>query len=268
MGVARVAALAGEVRRMHCPAFENRQRGLETSAGPMSPQLTDGFYTLAQNLARETEWSWLAELAAMLREIHHTCETRPLSEAVEAELDRHRESGMSAAENASETMRRIVERYRALVNLNTALAKSLAVIRAGLAHIEEVPAAIPARPRRGLPLWQERRAKAFLVNNLSSRISNTDVAAACGLSRSHFVTAFRRATGETPHLCLLRYRVAKAKELLRGSMPISEIAFACGFADQSHLTRVFSKQTGVTPGEWRLERRHGNDLRNELATGA
>jgi transcriptional regulator GlxA family with amidase domain len=49
-------------------------------------------------------------------------------------------------------------------------------------------------------------------------------------------------------------RVKRAKELLRGtSTSIAEIALACGFSDQSHLTRVFSKTFGISPGAWRRQ---------------
>jgi AraC-like DNA-binding protein len=45
--------------------------------------------------------------------------------------------------------------------------------------------------------------------------------------------------------------VAHAKCLLQEKQSISEIAFASGFADQSHMTRVFLRKVGITPGEWR-----------------
>jgi AraC family transcriptional regulator len=52
----------------------------------------------------------------------------------------------------------------------------------------------------------------------------------------------------------LRQRVKRAKELLQGTkMPIVEIATACGFADQSHLTRVFSKAFRISPAMWRRQ---------------
>jgi transcriptional regulator GlxA family with amidase domain len=52
-------------------------------------------------------------------------------------------------------------------------------------------------------------------------------------------------------------RVKHAKELLRGTkLPIAEIAVACGFADQSHLTRVFSKVLHIGPAAWRRQWRH------------
>jgi AraC-like DNA-binding protein len=59
-----------------------------------------------------------------------------------------------------------------------------------------------------------------------------------------------------PHQWLLRQRIEKAKDLLaQGTQPLSTMASACGFADQSHFTRVFTRVVGLTPAEWRRMRR-------------
>jgi hypothetical protein len=60
----------------------------------------------------------------------------------------------------------------------------------------------------------------------------------------------------TPHRWLLERRVDRAKELLRHSSPIAEIALECGFSDQSHFTRVFTNLMGVPPGVWRRQSPH------------
>ena len=58
--------------------------------------------------------------------------------------------------------------------------------------------------------------------------------------------------GLAPHQWLLVRRVERAQELIRaGEMSLSEVALCAGFSDQSHLTRVFSQQMGVSPGAWR-----------------
>jgi AraC-like DNA-binding protein len=55
-----------------------------------------------------------------------------------------------------------------------------------------------------------------------------------------------------PHAWLLQCRVDAAKSMLRDRrLPLSEVALGCGFADQSHFTRVFSRLVGVSPGLWR-----------------
>jgi AraC-like DNA-binding protein len=222
-----------------------------------SLQSGDDFFVLAKRLASDSEWDWLGALAAMLGEIHEGGTPHAFrSEGVAPDVDRRPDSRARATRRSTEQSRRVAERYRALVRVNAALAKALTLVRASLAHVDEVLPTPRSTMRRGLSCWQERRAKSYLLSNLGSRISNADLAAACGLSQNYFVTAFRESTGETPHACLVRYRLAKAKELLLGHMAIADIALACGFGDQSHLTRVFAKHTGIAPGEWRRERRY------------
>lgn len=107
-----------------------------------------------------------------------------------------------------------------------------------------------------LAAWQERRAKDLLSDNLEADPSLSELANACGMSVRHLVRAFKATTGLPPHRWLLRRRVERAKELLQGTDDrLSDIALACGFADQSHLTRVFLALAGSTPGAWRRERR-------------
>jgi AraC family transcriptional regulator len=114
-----------------------------------------------------------------------------------------------------------------------------------------------AKPLRhgGLSTPQERRATDYLASHFDRDMSLAEVAQACGLSRSYFIRAFRQATGMTPHRWVQRYRIARAKEMLRvGKMTLADIAAGCGFADQSHFTRVFGKLEGISPGTWRRQR--------------
>ena len=108
----------------------------------------------------------------------------------------------------------------------------------------------------GLAPWQERRAKDLMNAHLDGDIPLARLAAECGLSVSQFGRAFKKTTNVTPHRWLLHQRVEAAKCLLRhSSAPIMEIAFACGFAGQSHFTRVFTRSVGISPGAWRREQR-------------
>jgi AraC family transcriptional regulator len=80
-------------------------------------------------------------------------------------------------------------------------------------------------PRGGLAPWQERRANELLISHLNGDISLHELAREAGLSRSHFARAF------------------------------VEVAELTGFANQSHFTRVFTSRVGLSPGEWRRQRR-------------
>ena len=104
----------------------------------------------------------------------------------------------------------------------------------------------------GLSRQQQRRATEMLSSDLSGATPLCAIAAACGLSSGHFARAFRQSTGLAPHAWLVKARVDRAMALLRlPEMSLSEIALACGFADQSHFSRVFRRQTGQSPRDWR-----------------
>ena len=106
--------------------------------------------------------------------------------------------------------------------------------------------------RGGLTSWQEKRAKELMTATLGKEISMDRLAAECGLSARHFARAFRQSTGVPPHRWLLKYRIDRAKDvLMHRGMSLAETAIACGFADQSHFTRVFTAMVGVSPGAWR-----------------
>ena len=110
-----------------------------------------------------------------------------------------------------------------------------------------------SRPMRGgLALWQVRRAKELLSANLDGDITLEEIAQECRLSVSHFSRGFRQTVGVAPHKWLQSLRVDLAKNLLRKQeKALSDVALACGFADQSHFTRVFTRMTGISPGAWR-----------------
>jgi AraC family transcriptional regulator len=129
------------------------------------------------------------------------------------------------------------------------------IATAAIAHLAANYGSFPALPRRtrsGLAPWQERRAKEMLIENLGGDISIAELATACRLSPGHFSQSFRRSVGCPPHKWLLKQRVERAKHLmLTTAQPLCEIALDIGFADQSHLTRVFSQHLGASPAAWR-----------------
>ena len=104
----------------------------------------------------------------------------------------------------------------------------------------------------GLAPWQERRVKELLLANLAGGISLSELAAICRLSTSHFIKAFGKTVGCPPHQWLLTQRIERAKQLILNSKEsLSQIALATGFADQSHLTRVFRQRISASPAAWR-----------------
>jgi AraC family transcriptional regulator len=92
----------------------------------------------------------------------------------------------------------------------------------------------------------------FIEANFDQSIGLPAIAEAAGLSVSHFARQFRAAVGDAPHQYLLRRRVEHAKQrLAKTETTIAEIAFACGFANQEHLTRVFKRACGFSPAAYR-----------------
>src|ERR1700722_2405165 len=123
------------------------------------------------------------------------------------------------------------------------------------AHIVRAYGSVPAAGRNargGLAPWQLQRARDFIKANLGDDPSISQVASECGLSTSYFVRAFKQTTGVPPYRWLTKQRVERAKELLQDpGRELADIAQLCGFVDQSHFTRVFSRSEGYSPGRWR-----------------
>ena len=92
----------------------------------------------------------------------------------------------------------------------------------------------------------------FVEANLERNIMLEDLALQAGLSAYHFARSFKAAVGRSPHAYLNERRVARARILLGRREPsLAEVALACGYCSQSHLTRAFKQVTGVTPGAFR-----------------
>jgi AraC family transcriptional regulator len=109
----------------------------------------------------------------------------------------------------------------------------------------------------GLVPWQKRRAEELLLSKIDGDVALAEVARECGLSLSYFTRSFKQSTGVPPYRWLMQQRIGRAKELLGSSkLSLAEIALICGFANQSHLTRVFQALVGASPGAWRRQRRH------------
>ncbi len=108
------------------------------------------------------------------------------------------------------------------------------------------------RKEWGLSARQLRHALEYIESNLSEDISLANIANACAASISSLARGFKTALGISPHRWVLNRRIALAQRLLyEDAMPLSEVAVCCGFADQSHLTRVFMRHAGSSPSAWR-----------------
>lgn len=108
-------------------------------------------------------------------------------------------------------------------------------------------AAVPFAGARGASL---SRVRDYLRDNLTAPVTIADLSDLAGLTESHLIRAFHREFGLPPHAYHLRRRLAAASELLADGVSVSTVAYECGFADQSHLSRKFKEIYGLTPAAW------------------
>ncbi|WP_227498566.1 AraC family transcriptional regulator [Synechococcus sp. PCC 7336] len=124
-------------------------------------------------------------------------------------------------------------------SLGTALAARL---------VQNYAVSKPEFKANGLPQSQLERVVDYMKANLAQDVSILDLATLTGMSESHFSRSFKQSVGVSPYRYLTQQRVERAKQLLeQRSMAISTIALDCGFANQTHLTKVFRQMTGMTP---------------------
>ncbi len=91
------------------------------------------------------------------------------------------------------------------------------------------------------------RARSLIDDDPARAVTLAQLAEAAALSKFQLLRGFFRATGFTPHAYLIQRRIDLARRLIAGRMPLAEAAFASGFTDQSHMTRVFVGRYGVSP---------------------
>jgi AraC family transcriptional regulator len=125
-----------------------------------------------------------------------------------------------------------------------AAALSLQLLRqAGVAQ----PSANPMRG--GLAPSVRRRILELMDARADNSLTLTDLAGEAGLSPTHFARAFKESVGRAPHQHLMAVRLERARRLLESpNAALADVAARAGFADQAHLTRLFKRQFGVTPG--------------------
>jgi len=110
--------------------------------------------------------------------------------------------------------------------------------------------------RGGLTPKVLRRVREYIDRHLDKNIELQALADAAGLSKYHFARTFKEAQRMTPLFYVFQQRMKRAQQLLvETELPIAEIAIATGFADQSHFSRRFRKQLGITPRVFRWSTR-------------
>jgi len=112
--------------------------------------------------------------------------------------------------------------------------------------------------RGGLAGWQVSRLTRYIDEHLDRAIQTRELAALLALSVSHFTRAFRQAFGSPPLLYVARRRIEAAREMMLATdASLTCVAHLHGFCDQSHFSRTFLRETGLTPQAWRRLHRSG-----------
>ncbi|OOG68408.1 AraC family transcriptional regulator [Sinorhizobium sp. A49] len=94
------------------------------------------------------------------------------------------------------------------------------------------------------------RAQSLIDDDPSAAVTLTDLARAAGLSRFQVVRGFSKNVGLTPHAYLVQRRIDLARRLIARGVPLAVAAAEGGFADQSHMTRIFVRKYGISPGAY------------------
>ncbi len=94
----------------------------------------------------------------------------------------------------------------------------------------------------------------FIDSNLDGDLSLDTLARLAGVKPHQFGRAFKRRAGQTPHHYVLHRRMDAARRLLQDTdHSIADIAYATGFASQSHMTTTFKREYGATPAQLRAD---------------
>jgi len=114
------------------------------------------------------------------------------------------------------------------------------------------PSALMVSPTNGLSRERLQRVRDYIETHLEDRLTLADLAEVACLSPYHFSRSFKLAMGIGPWRYVMRRWIDRAKTLMRRTnLPLASIAVEVGFNDQSHLTSIFRRETGATPGQFR-----------------
>ena len=121
-----------------------------------------------------------------------------------------------------------------------------------IAAVQDVPAEEDGVPSH---LDDIQRAVRRMEETIAAPLTLDELAAEVNMSRAHFVRVFKQVTGLPPYEYALTRRIEHAMTLLAGSsVPIADVAAACGFGSLSSFNKAFRKIAGFPPREYRSYR--------------
>jgi AraC-like DNA-binding protein len=173
---------------------------------------------------------------------------------VEAIVDDITEGRLANCEFSKPVMRSagLAARFRSIFAAATAADRPDVLLRGEELAVALMAAALQLAPP-GTPTKVPKSIEAavsVIDDDPLAPLTLTDLARVSRLSRFQLVRGFARATGLTPHAYLVQRRIDIVRRLIATGTPLAEAAIAGGFADQSHMTRVFVQKYGFSPGAY------------------
>jgi AraC-like DNA-binding protein len=156
----------------------------------------------------------------------------------------------------AKSLAKLLEMARRELHSDREAAKAWLVTASSILQLEfERSAGVNGSRPGALAGWQIARVRAFIEENLHSKIVTKNLSAVAQRSPAHFSRSFKRTFGEPPHAYVIKRRLERACHLMiTTSESLSEIALSVGFSDQSHLCRLFQRAFGQSPSTWRRKR--------------
>jgi AraC family transcriptional regulator len=111
---------------------------------------------------------------------------------------------------------------------------------------------IQSKWRGGLLAWELNRLVHYIETHLADRITAKDLASLINVSEGRLFRAFKIGIGVTPGHYITTRRIERVcTMLITTRAPLAQLALACGFCDQAHLSRLFRRKIGMPPSAWR-----------------
>ena len=156
------------------------------------------------------------------------------------------ENGGASVVEVNEITQRAVQRMQA----ETSVQRKIQISKNMLVSLAE--AVDRARSRLGSYSAPVRKAADTLRHNFSQNLSLEQLADHVGMSPSHLSRTFTKEVGMSISQYVAALRCEEAASMLRDSdTPISEISAYVGYLDNNYFVKVFKKQYGVTPSDYR-----------------
>jgi AraC-like DNA-binding protein len=107
-----------------------------------------------------------------------------------------------------------------------------------------------AGKRASLRLVSLLRIRDLISADPASQYSAETLENVAGLDRWTLARQFRAAFGTSPSRFRTMRQLDRVRRMIRKGLPLAEAALAAGFADQSHMSRLFKRTYGLTPAKW------------------